>query len=363
LLTKSEGGAVHLTLLGEGAAAEGGAGSAGALAFSAAAGNAALPADSDESVLAAPSSAPETAGSSATPANVGTPVGGQAKSHGGAGGGDAGGDGLHADGGGSNSSHDAIEGLEEDAHGDALSLDGASSVGGFEAAGGAMPAAARAAGGSRATTGGAVASASAGVGVAGASGAAANGGKTARRNSGGGGSEASFGSFDVNGDPNGLSLAGRIRSMASGLLGTISVPPTTAAATANANMTAAERIELARALAAAAVQLADEAWVECLQGWAALAKAREGACQNFAASAVIFAGVERKRVSELSDSLRRYAVFISSMHANLQVRGAAPRAPTGEGRAQGGLRGGPLRSSPDPNPPSSPHSRPTSPAV
>jgi hypothetical protein len=260
-------------------------------------------------------------------------VGGQAKSHGGGGGGgDVGGDGLHADGGGRNSPLDAIEGLEEDAHGDALSLDGASSVGGFEAAAGAVPpAAARAAGGSRAATGGAVASASAGVAVAGASGAAANGGKTARRNSGGGGSEASFGSFDVNGDPNGLSLAGRIRSMASGLLGTISVPPTTAAATANANMTAAERIELARALAAAAVQLADEAWVECLQGWAALAKAREGACQNFAASAVIFAGVERKRVSELSDSLRRYAVFISSMHANLQVRGAAPRAPTGEG--------------------------------
>jgi hypothetical protein len=114
------------------------------------------------------------------------------------------------------------------------------------------------------------------------------------------------------------SIAVRIRNMASGFMGTMSVPPTTAVATANANMTAAERIELARSVASAAIQTSIEAWAEYLHSWSYLCKAREVCLRQLEASIVIVSDHERKRVTEFSDSLRRYTVFISSMHANLQ---------------------------------------------
>jgi hypothetical protein len=114
------------------------------------------------------------------------------------------------------------------------------------------------------------------------------------------------------------SIAMRIRTMASGFMGTMSVPPTTAVATANANMTAAERIELARSVATAAIQASIEAWAEYLHSWSYLCKAREVCLRQLEASIVIVSDHERKRVTEFSDSLRRYTVFISSMHANLQ---------------------------------------------
>ena len=191
---------------------------------------------------------------------------------------------------------------------DAGSTDGADSIGGYEASPNAASA------GAAPPHGGAPAKGPGSVSGSTAPGAGAA--PKTRRGSQGGGSEAgSYSSFDVNGDN---SFAGRIRSMASGIIGTISVPPTTAAATANANMTAAERIELARSLAVAATQLSDEAWAECLFAWSLLARAREACLRQLSNSSVILGDFERKRVAELSDSLRRYAVFISSMHANLQ---------------------------------------------
>jgi hypothetical protein len=114
------------------------------------------------------------------------------------------------------------------------------------------------------------------------------------------------------------SFAGRIRSMASGLIGSVSVPPTTAGAIAAANMTTEERIAAMRQAAAMAVQAADEAYTECVEAWIAHAKAKEAFHKQLVASVVIFNEIEKKRVAELSDSLRRYAVFISSLHANLQ---------------------------------------------
>ncbi len=129
------------------------------------------------------------------------------------------------------------------------------------------------------------------------------------------GSESSFASLS---DPN-ASFADRIRSMASGLIGSaMAVPPTTAAASAMANMTTEERIAALRAAAAAAVAAAEEAWRECQDAWAQHARAKEAFHKQLTASVVIFTEIEKKRVAELSDSLRKYAVFISSLHANLQ---------------------------------------------
>jgi len=82
------------------------------------------------------------------------------------------------------------------------------------------------------------------------------GGAPRSRRPSGAGSEFSHNSAENNNNNNvtDSSIAVRFRNMASGFMGTMSVPPTTAVATANANMTAAERIELARSVASAAVQ-------------------------------------------------------------------------------------------------------------
>lgn len=128
-------------------------------------------------------------------------------------------------------------------------------------------------------------------------------------------SEHSFGSLD----PNSSTFADKIRSMASGLLGsTLAVPPTTAHASKLANMTTDERIALVRNEAVAAMQASDEAKVDCVEAFQQHAKLREALIRQVTAASVIFSEIEKKRVAELSDNLRKYAVFISSLHANLQ---------------------------------------------
>lgn len=85
-----------------------------------------------------------------------------------------------------------------------------------------------------------------------------------------------------------------------------------------ANMTTAEVIELRRSAAIASLQAVDEACVECKEAWASHGRCREKFNAQVASALVIFREIEKKRVAEVSDCLRRYTVFVSSLHANLQ---------------------------------------------
>ena len=130
---------------------------------------------------------------------------------------------------------------------------------------------------------------------------------------GGGGSFASVGEAAAAGATAVSSTLKRIFFRSSnGAGGGSAIPP------GSASQTTAERIEALRSAAAAAMALADEALVEAQEAWAAFLRARERLSSAFAATVVIAADLERKRVAELSDALRRYTVFAASRAANIQ---------------------------------------------
>ena len=130
------------------------------------------------------------------------------------------------------------------------------------------------------------------------------------------GSESSFASFsDVAAAVgNSAAVAGTIARLFTftGASRSGAVPP------GSAQQSTAERMEALRGAANDALSIADEALEEAREAWLGYTRARERFTAAFAAATVIAQDLERKRVVELSDALRKYAIFASSRHANLQ---------------------------------------------
>ena len=111
------------------------------------------------------------------------------------------------------------------------------------------------------------------------------------------------------------SLGARVRAFGAGMLGALGAPP---AYVGPATQTTAERIESMRAHARGAAEGAAAAAGECRGAWEAHERARRDFSMQITASASVFAALEQRRVGEISDSLRRYTIFVSSTLANLQ---------------------------------------------
>ncbi len=128
----------------------------------------------------------------------------------------------------------------------------------------------------------------------------------------GGGSFASVSEAAAAGTAAVRSTLKRIFFRNSGSATSAAIPP------GSASQTTAERIEALKNAAAAACTAADEALADAQDAWAAFLRARERLSSAFASTVVISADLERKRVAELSDALRRYTVFAASRAANIQ---------------------------------------------
>lgn len=114
-------------------------------------------------------------------------------------------------------------------------------------------------------------------------------------------------------------LASFSAAAAAGAAGTVGGAASLTAMTAGtANQSTAERIESLRAVASGTVAQAEESRLECQEAWAAHARAKSAFNSQITAAVSIFEQIERRRVVEISDALRLYTVYQSSMLANLQ---------------------------------------------
>lgn len=110
-------------------------------------------------------------------------------------------------------------------------------------------------------------------------------------------------------------LGSRWKAFGSSVMNVLGAPP---AYVGPATQTTAERIESMRQTAAHAQEAAGGALAEVRGAWEAHERAKRDFSSQITAAATLFAELEKRRVGEISDSLRRYTVFVSSMFANLQ---------------------------------------------
>ena len=129
---------------------------------------------------------------------------------------------------------------------------------------------------------------------------------------GGGGGGGSFASVGEAATAGATAVSSTLKRMFFRGANGLAVPP------GSASQTTAERIDVLRAAAAATWVACDDALAEAQDAWAAFLRARDRLSSAFAATVVIAADLERKRVAELSDCLRRYTVFAASRAANIQ---------------------------------------------
>ena len=114
-----------------------------------------------------------------------------------------------------------------------------------------------------------------------------------------------------------LALAGRMKALGTTMFN-LSALVGTPAYIGPATQTTADRIAAMRATAVVAVDSAHALAVECAAAWDAHAHAKNAFSSVVTAAVAVFTELEKRRVSEICDVLRRYAVFGSSMLANLQ---------------------------------------------
>ena len=116
-----------------------------------------------------------------------------------------------------------------------------------------------------------------------------------------------------------VALAGRMKGIFSGAaMFNLSALVGTPAYVGPATQSTADRIAAMRETALAAVEASALLEAECKEAWAAHARAKAAFTSEITAAVTVFTELERRRVAEMCDAMRRYTVFVSSMLANLQ---------------------------------------------